>query len=248
MITDKESTSTSEFTSEGLAKLVATANAGDKAALGRLRQVLDFNPTVWRTVGDLGEIAKTMLITAISGNDNLLIESLRRQVAEMEQTLLDSDASPVEKLAAERVVIAWLQLQQADLRCARPEGLSVGWAGFWIRAQAQAARRYESAIRHLEVVERMEGRKRQRQTLVPRSGDAATEAPNRTPQRRQRGSSASASAEHNRRAPNMRTVAAATGDQAAQGDVAAREAVIPFVRPDLAPVSAYRACTAPLPS
>jgi len=238
MITDKESRFTSECTADGLAKLVATANAGDESALGRLRQILDSNPTVWRAVGDLGEIAKTMLIAAISGNDNLLIESLRRQVAEMEQALLDPNASPVEKLAAERVVIAWLQMRQSDIRSARPEGHSVGWAGFWIRAQAQAARRYESAIRHLQAVQRMERRRPRSGTQVHRSSSMPAASPDRAADRRGKGSSASAGAEHETRAPNTRTVAAATSDQATQDDVAAREAVIPFARPRSAPVSA----------
>lgn len=229
MADGKQPDSTAELTPEVLAKLVETANSGDKAAMSRLRQILDHNPEIWRAMGDLGAIARTSLVGAIAGNDRLLMESLQRKAADMQQTLVGPNATPLEKLAAERVVIVWLQLQQADLRCAHPDASSIGWAGFWSAVQERAQRRYESAIRHLQTVQKAQGRKPTSRVPAQPTGSGPAGSSERTVERPPRGKASGSGIDKEAQVPAPRTAAAF--DLATTDDVAAPEAVVPFTRP-----------------
>lgn len=162
--------------------LVKRANSGDRDALVRLRQVLDEHPEIWDEVGDLAAHAEAAFIAAIAGGDQLLAESLQRKSEDLKQSLTRPGASMAEKLAAQRVVACWLQLQHADTMCSHfsrsepPEPSaeptpkrgreprqpaekpmpSLREATFWAKRQNQAARQYEAAMKLLLIVQQLQ--------------------------------------------------------------------------------------------
>jgi hypothetical protein len=162
MATRKKREAGQELTHEQFVKLVESANSGDAAALAELRRILDHNPQVWRSVADMARHGQAALIKLVAGKNRLLAESLERKSTELMRSLTAPDATLLEQLAAERVLVCWLQVQHLDMRCANLEGGSRGWASFWVRAQEQSQRNYESAVKHLLTVQRLQGRSRGR--------------------------------------------------------------------------------------
>ena len=71
-------------TREDFESLVKKANGGNKAALVELRRVLDDNPHIWRTVGNLGLHARMALARTVAGGDELVYDSLMRYAYELE--------------------------------------------------------------------------------------------------------------------------------------------------------------------
>ena len=68
--------------------LVKQANDGELLAVERLRKCLDDYPVIYEHVGDLGRYAIEGLISLATDGDQLLAESIRRQVAEMRREFL----------------------------------------------------------------------------------------------------------------------------------------------------------------
>jgi len=83
-----------------LTALLRRAREGDRTALPALRKVLDAKPSVWRAVGDLGNLAEQAMLDLIAGEDLLVRESVKRTLAQMRQDLCGQKASPLEVLIA----------------------------------------------------------------------------------------------------------------------------------------------------
>jgi hypothetical protein len=135
-------------------QLVQRVNAGDEQALQDLRDILDTCPGVWQHVGNLAAHAEMSLIRMIAGKDRLLLESLQRSAAEMRAELSRPDASELEKLAVQRVVACWLQLQHADAASAAPDQ-SLQQGKFWAQEQDRAHRRYLTAVKQLTTLRQL---------------------------------------------------------------------------------------------
>lgn len=104
--------------------VVAQANAGDKAALASLRQKLDDHPNIWADIGRIALESERTLIERVAGGDRLVEEAVRRTLGQM-RTDLTSGSSPAEKMAVDRVVVAWLFLQLADKALAADGGAAL---------------------------------------------------------------------------------------------------------------------------
>jgi hypothetical protein len=142
-----------------LSKLVA---AGDAAALGELRRILDSNEAIWRQVGDVADVSQKILIEALSGDSAIMVEGSERHVAELKQSLLATCSSPLEAMAIQRVVCCWLLTHYLD-RCvavAVERGSRMSDLG---RLQVLAEKRYQVSLRTLALVRQIEPRVTQRQ-------------------------------------------------------------------------------------
>jgi len=106
-----------------LTALLRRAREGDRTALPALRKVLDAKPSVWRAVGDLGNLAEQAMLDLIAGEDLLVRESVKRTLAQMRQDLCGQKASPLEVLIARRAAVAWLHVSYLDVLLARAEKL-----------------------------------------------------------------------------------------------------------------------------
>jgi hypothetical protein len=139
----------------GLPELVQQANTGDKAALAALRQTLDENPQIWRTVGDLALHARMVMVDAIANGDQLVRDSLLRHAHEMETDLAGPSPNRLESLAVQRIVACWLETQYAALQGPEPTGNTLKHAKFALQIRESAEKRFNAAIKSLSLIRKM---------------------------------------------------------------------------------------------
>ena len=140
--------------SEEFKALVERANAADETALGDLRQLLDEHPEIWQRVGDAAKHAEMLLVGLIAGGDKLLNESLQRRLEDLKTQLGGSNPSPLERLAVERIICTWLQLQHVDAMVGRAiPGTKP--ATFLLMRQRQSDRAYTAAVKGLTTIRQL---------------------------------------------------------------------------------------------
>ena len=132
-------------------RLRQLANSGDLVAQDSLKRLLDAHPEIWRRLGDLAAHAQLEFIRLIAKDEFLLTEAIRRKAEEMRRELLGVFPTPLEVLAIERVVAAWLQVQYVDGLCARGES-EASIVKLWLQRQRQAHRLHEAAVKSLLMV------------------------------------------------------------------------------------------------
>jgi hypothetical protein len=134
------------------------AEQGDRSALLALEMLLDATPEVWRAYGDLARVAEDAWVELVAGPNVLLMESLRRKLAELKSELLsDPVASPLEQLLVERVGAGWLQTAYAGAAAAqaREKPLDLAQLEQQQRRQERAQKGYLAAIRTLATVRKL---------------------------------------------------------------------------------------------
>ena len=99
--------------------LICRAEKGDATALEPLRRLLDEQPHIWRTHGELARDAEASWLQLAAGNNLVLRESLKRKMDELRAELTEDAASPLERLIVDQVVIAWLQASHGHTTCAQ---------------------------------------------------------------------------------------------------------------------------------
>ncbi len=132
-------------------ELRGRASQGDPGAQDELSRVLDAHPEIWRRVGDLAAHAQLEFTRLIAKGDFLLSESVRRKAEEMQRELQGVFATPLEIVAAQRVVAAWLQVQHVEAQIAVADG-EVTKAKFWLQRQLQANRLLHAATKSLLLI------------------------------------------------------------------------------------------------
>jgi hypothetical protein len=94
--------------------LVSRARRGDKTALPALRKMLDTAPQVASTYGDLAANARRLFADMLAGQDLLLFESVMRHADALRDEMAGPNASPLERILAERIAVCWVHVQWAD--------------------------------------------------------------------------------------------------------------------------------------
>lgn len=138
-----------------LEALLAKARRGDRACLPELRKALDAHPELWQRYGDLGTAIERTLIAEIAGDDLILAESVVRQAAAMRGEL--AATTPLEKLQVDRVVSAWLQIQQAQAAMAACANKDTRLQRLRTQQVDAAERRFQAATRGLALTRRLLG-------------------------------------------------------------------------------------------
>jgi len=146
-----------ELTLAEFQAIVAQANAGDAEALDTLRRVLAETPTVWQRVGDIAQHTERVIIATIAGGDRLVEESLRHKVEQVRCQLLNDDDSPLIRIAVERTVAAWLQVQFCERFLLTAEA-GLPEARFWLQRLALADRMHRSGMKDLAMLRQLERR------------------------------------------------------------------------------------------
>jgi hypothetical protein len=138
-----------------LQQILQRAMEGDRRVLPELAKVLDDQPSIWQTCGDLAAQAQASWINLAAGSDLLMAESLRRKQEAMRAELAGSDASPLEKLLVDRVVACWLQVNYADALSAQAKGTSLVQDAALQKRQNLAQARYLAAVKALAQVRKL---------------------------------------------------------------------------------------------
>ncbi len=134
---------------EDFAELVKRANAGDVDALATMRKTLDSNPGIWQSVGDLAKHAQQSMVKLIAGGNKLVSESLLRKAAEMKTELSGPSPSKLEKLAVERIVACWLEMEYLATTFPVAKGETLGQARFALKQKESSERRFNAAMKSL---------------------------------------------------------------------------------------------------
>lgn len=138
-----------------LEELAARAQSGDKAAIAELGRVLDENPQLWQTVGDLSAHVEKIFIDLLAGNNRLVAESLVRQVASMRMQFLGDSPSPAQKMVVDEIIAAWLSIKHAEIKAAEPSDDHLNRARFYEKRLEAARRQFLAAIRLHDSLARM---------------------------------------------------------------------------------------------
>jgi len=126
-------------------------NAGDQGATQNVRELLDTQPIIWKRGGDLAKVAELALIKTIAEKNKLAVGMFSRYVDSLKREIAGSAPTPLERLAAERVVQCWLQVQHVDMACA-DINMPLTQMRFWANRQDAAHRRFISAVKALTMV------------------------------------------------------------------------------------------------
>lgn len=127
---------------------------GGKAVREQVRQVFDEYPQLSELWGNLARTARGIVINLVANKDVLRQESLKAYLSHMQQRLAQPGDGVLERLLAERVVLAWLVLHEAETRRAiRWHGsIALSDAGFWDRHVSKLQSDFLRACRTLAVV------------------------------------------------------------------------------------------------
>jgi hypothetical protein len=166
LVTAEKTTCQAGGTHADLATLRRHANQGNPKAQAQLKSWLDKNPDVCRTIGDLAHHAQMEFIRLVTKGDFLFTEAIRRRADEMRRELLGTFPTPLELLATERVVAAWLQTQHVEGQIALSDE-EIPKAKFWLQRQLQANRLLHAATKSLLLI---------RELLPPAAAPAALAA------------------------------------------------------------------------
>lgn len=138
-----------------LQRLVAEANTGDEQARARLHEYLDQWPEISRRLGDLAQHVQLSLIGKIAGGNSLLYESITRGLNGLRAELVGDGCSPLEKLAIERVLAAWLHLQSVDISYPSCDELPTTTARFVLQLRESSQRRFDAATKSLATLRKL---------------------------------------------------------------------------------------------
>lgn len=133
-------------------RLRERANRGDRQAQAALVKYLDAHPELWGVFGDPARHAEMSLVESIANGEWLTTQAIPRRAAEMRRQLSRPSASPLEKLAVQRLVACWLHLQHVESMCARADGKLEG-AKLWLQRQQQAHKLYAAAEKSLLLIQ-----------------------------------------------------------------------------------------------
>ncbi len=140
-----------------LRELARKAEQGDEGVLPEIRQILEGNPDLpWRLM-DVGKAAERLLVNRMTKNKDLVgRELMEHQLESMRREVAGDDASPLERLLAERVVATWLQVQHLESLCALSlNNLTLSQGGYYQKHLDRAHRRHLSAIRTLAQIRKL---------------------------------------------------------------------------------------------
>jgi len=132
--------------------LVKLANGGDEQALTKLREMLDTNPQIWRSIGNLAQHAQAALIRTIANGNQLITESLQRKADELRGELTGASPTALERLAIERVVATYLELQFVDAKHPADAGQNLPMARYLVQLKLGAQKRFDSSMKILLLI------------------------------------------------------------------------------------------------
>lgn len=91
-------------------QLIQLAKEGRQEILPTLRHALDVHPELWRHYGNIARQAQAAWLNLIGGTDLYMQETMSRFAEAQRADLAGPDATPLEKLMAERIVAINLEV------------------------------------------------------------------------------------------------------------------------------------------
>lgn len=134
---------------EQILELHGQAKRGDQASAAQLREIIQNNDQLRRTMGNLTQHVERAVIRLITDNDPAYVEAMRLQLVEMRRSLLGTgEPSETEKLLIDDIVLLWLESSYTRLAALQPQQ-HIRDARFWEDRTERAHTRYLNAIDQL---------------------------------------------------------------------------------------------------
>jgi len=141
---------------ERFGPLLVQAEQGDPAALPEVRQALDLHPELWQRYGDLALHARQAWVDRAAGPNLLMRECIDRKLDALRTELVGPEASPLERLLGEQIVLCWLQSAYADATVAQVQrGEALATLKVMMQRQESAQRRLLAATKQLALVRKL---------------------------------------------------------------------------------------------
>jgi hypothetical protein len=137
------------WTVDELERLVASAQQGDKKAMGELRTVMAKFPELRDEIGDLSLQTRRQMIQDAAGVKNVLLqEVLGERMQKLRRDLGRPDMTAIEDLLIDRCVTCWLDihLQEELLISSRREGMNLMQAAWAEKRRDRAHHRFVSSV------------------------------------------------------------------------------------------------------
>jgi hypothetical protein len=109
----------------------------------------------WSTPGTLAVAIERALVAECAGDNALTREAVHAKLAALRAELAGSEASPLEKLLVERVVLCWLQVHHTDACFVNGKEATIPQADRCQRQQGRVQARYLVALKALVTVRRL---------------------------------------------------------------------------------------------
>jgi hypothetical protein len=147
-------------TVDELRAVLAQAQKGDESALPRLRELFRADPARMIALchGELARFAEDAAINRMAGRNLAFREAMVQKLAALRVELAGPEASPAERLLAERVALCWLDCHDWEIRhnsAMQGEGLTFRQAEHWQKMRDHAHRRYLQALKTLATVKKL---------------------------------------------------------------------------------------------
>jgi hypothetical protein len=143
-----------EQTTDAFARTLRQAEAGDKAALVRVRGWLAAPGVADIMKGNLAREAVRTLVENVSPNP-VIREAITRKLDELRSELSGANPSALEKLLVERVVATWLHLHHLEMIYAARENMPLSVGLYFQKSISAAQKRYIAAIKGLAEVRKL---------------------------------------------------------------------------------------------
>lgn len=124
--------------------------------LNLLRKILKRSPDMWRRAGDMARTTQQQILDNVQG-PALIKESIARGLEVMREDLRFEEASALEKLLIEQIILSWLHFHtiQWGYETNSNQGTTLQNAAFLERRLNGAQRRYLRAIETLARIRKM---------------------------------------------------------------------------------------------
>jgi hypothetical protein len=136
--------------SDDLFRILKRTNKANPAPedVAALRRALQERPDLWHGVADLARQVRATLIGERAGDSALFYEAMQHGLAEMEAELGYGQASPLERLLIEQVLLGWLEYHDLQDRkqYQLKQGCSMAQMEFLDKRVSRAHHRYLQAI------------------------------------------------------------------------------------------------------
>jgi hypothetical protein len=160
-----------------LLTLSERAKRGDPQAEAQVVLLLDENPELVQEIGDLSGRAMQSLVIEATGDVLAIKLSVLRREAALRRGLVPENATMLEKLAADNVILAMEHQQYIDLQYASAAKRG-GRLNAWVKLQETASKRVDRSLKSLAFVRQDAARPVRTEDDSERSTNATKVTPN----------------------------------------------------------------------
>lgn len=136
-------------------ELLRLAQDGDEAVLADVKKLLTEVPATVKELGDLAQTTRANLLKITSDGNLLRREAQSQRMTDLADEIAGPQASVLERLLAERIVIAGVQLNICEICLAQKSDIPLTVGDYFQRCIDRAQRRYLNAIKTLAQVRKL---------------------------------------------------------------------------------------------